>query len=169
MNTWRNNKGFTMVEIMVIVVVIAIIAALTLPSFGNVMDRLKLKTAGRDIVSALRFARSAAVSQKDQFGVYFNQNARNFLIFKDIANPASFTFDLGADSVIKIIQLPKNVNFGYTSIPGPAIIFKPNGSSYISGQVYLSSYGQYNGYLTVDVLGSTGRVKITSGDVYVAN
>lgn len=164
MNTWsNNNKGFTMIEMMVIVVVIGIIATLSLPGFGKIMDRLKLKTAGRDVVSAMRFARSAAVSQKDQFGVYFDQSARTFLVFKDIANQSSFTYDVGADSVIQIKKLPRNVNFGYTSIPGPAIIFKPNGSAYTSGQVYMSSYGQYEGYLTVDVLGSTGRVKIVSG------
>ncbi|MFH1337149.1 MAG: GspH/FimT family pseudopilin [Candidatus Zixiibacteriota bacterium] len=163
MNTWQNDKGFTMLEMMIIVVVIGIIATLSLPGFGKVMDRLKLKTAGRDVVSAMRFARSAAVSQKDQFGVYFDQSARTFLIFKDIANQSSFTYDVGADSVIQIKNLPRNVNFGYTSIPGPAIIFKPNGSAYTSGQVYMSSYGQYEGYLTVDVLGSTGRVKLILG------
>jgi len=169
MNTWRNNKGFTMLEMMIIAVVVGIIATLTIPSFGKVMDRLKLKTAGRDVVSSMRLARSTAVSQKDQFGVYFNHSSSTFLIFKDIVNPSSFTFDLGADSVIQIKNLPENIHFGYTNIPGPAIIFKPNGSSYTSGQVYLSSYGQYDGYLTVDVLGSTGRVKLILGEAYPDN
>jgi len=162
MNTWRNNKGFTILEMMIVAVVIGITATLTLPGFGKVMDRLKLKTAGRDVVSSMRLARSAAVSQKDQFGVYFDYSSGNYVIFKDIKNPSSFTYDLGSDSVVLIKNLPGNVHLGYASFPGSAIIFKPNGSAYTSGQVYLNSYGQYVGYVTVDVLGSTGRVKLIS-------
>jgi prepilin-type N-terminal cleavage/methylation domain-containing protein len=169
MNTRNNIKGFTMVEMMIVVVVITIIATLALQGFSKYSNRLTLKTAGRDVVSAMRFARSAAVSQKDQFGVYFNHSSSTFLVFKDIANPSSFTYDVGADSVIQIRNLPHDIYFGYTSMPGPAIIFKPNGSAYTSGQVYLSSLGQYNGYLIVDVLGSTGRVKLSLWDAYTDN
>jgi prepilin-type N-terminal cleavage/methylation domain-containing protein len=163
MNTWSNNKGFTMLEMMIVVVAIGIIAALMVPGFGKTMDRLKLKTAGRDVVSAIRLARSDAVSQKGQHGVYFDYNSGNYIIFRDVVNPSSFTYDLGQDSVVLIKELPKSVHLGYVSFPNSTIVFKTNGSASTSGQVYMSSYGQYEGYLTVDVLGSTGRVKLILG------
>jgi len=160
-----NQKGLTILELTIVAVVVGIISMLAIPQFGKVMERLKLKTAGRDVVSALRLARSSAVSQKDQFGVYFDLNASQYVLFHDLANPSSFTYDLGSDSVIVTKTLPQTVHLGYISFPSFAVIFKPNGSAANSGHVGLYSYGEgYGGYMTVDVLGSTGRVKLISVD-----
>jgi Tfp pilus assembly protein FimT len=163
MKTKNNTKGITILEMMIIAVVIGITSALAIPRFGQVMDKLKLKTTGRDIVSDLRLVRSNAVSQKFQFGVYFDVNSSQYILFKDVANLSSFTYDAGSDSVIMTKTLPGDVNFGYTSFPNCAVIFKPNGSASSSGETQLYSYGEYYNFLTVDVLGSTGRVKLLSG------
>jgi Tfp pilus assembly protein FimT len=155
-----NERGVTVLELTIIAVVVSVLSMLAIPQFQKVMERLKLKTAGRDVISALRLARSSAVSQKDQFGVYFDYNTGQYTIFQDLANPTSFTYDLGSDSVIITKELPKKVNFGYISFPSLAIVFKPNGAASNSGNVGLYSYGDYYSYLSVDVLASTGRVKL---------
>jgi len=161
----NNNKGITILEMMIIAVIIGIGSALAIPRFGQVMDKLKLKTTGRDIVSSLRLARSNAVSQRQQFGVYFDLNSREFVLFKDLANPESFTYDAGADSDMATKTLSGDVNFGSCSFPNFAVIFRPNGSASSSGSIGLwsSESEKYFGSLTVDVLGSTGRVKLISG------
>ncbi|MFN0057967.1 MAG: type II secretion system major pseudopilin GspG [Planctomycetota bacterium] len=41
----RRNRGFTLVEIMVVVVVLAVLAALVVPRFGNVTFDAKVSTA----------------------------------------------------------------------------------------------------------------------------
>jgi len=166
MNRRLNQKGLTVLELSIVAVAIGIISMLAIPQFGKVMERLKLKTAGRDVISALRLARSSAVSQKDQFGVYFDYNSNQYILFHDLANPSSFTYDVGSDSVIATKDLPGNVNLGYISFPNFAVVFKPNGSASNSGNVGIYCYGEYYGYLAVDVLGSTGRVKLISGDYY---
>ena len=158
-----NNRGITILEMMIIAVIIGITSTLAIPRFGQVMEKLKLKTTGRDIVSSLRLARSNAVSQRDQFGVYFDLNSRQYVLFKDLANPGSFTYDAGSDSDMVTKTLPARVNFGYDSFSNSVVIFRPNGSASSSGQVELNSYGDYYGYITVDVLGSTGRVKLIPG------
>ncbi|MCK4224838.1 MAG: GspH/FimT family pseudopilin [candidate division Zixibacteria bacterium] len=159
-----NQKGLTLLELAIVAVAVGIISMLAIPQFGKVMERLKLKTAGRDIVSSLRLARSSAVSQKDQFGVYFDYNSNQYVLFHDVANPSSFTYDLGSDSVIVTKDLPGNVNLGYISFPNLTVVFKPNGSASYSGNVGIYCYGEYSGYLAVDVLGSTGRVKLIPRD-----
>ena len=159
----HNNKGITLLEMIIVAVVIGITATLAIPRFGQVMEKLKLKTAGRDIVSSLRLARASAVSQRSQFGVYFDLNSRQYVLFKDLANPGSFTYDVGSDSDMVAKTLPGKVNFGYNGFPNSVVIFKSNGSASTSGQVELNSYGDHYGYITVDVLGSTGRVKLISG------
>jgi Tfp pilus assembly protein FimT len=168
MKTMNNNKGITLLEMIIIAVVIGITSTLAIPRFGQVMEKLKLKTAGRDIVSSLRLARASAVSQRSQFGVYFDLNSRQYILFKDIANPGFFTYDAGADSDMVTKTLPGNVNFGYASFPNLVAIFRPNGSASSSGAVFLYSREDYDSPLSVDVLASTGRVKLVSGyaDVY---
>lgn len=161
-----NQKGLTVLELTVVAVAIGVISTLAIPQFGKVMERLKLKTAGRDVISALRLARSSAVSQKDQFGVCFDYSSGQYFLFHDSANPSSYTYDVGFDSVVMTGSLPGNVNFGSVSFPGLAVVFKPDGSASNSGQVGIYSYGESYGSLAVDVLASTGRVKLLPGYHY---
>jgi Tfp pilus assembly protein FimT len=160
MKTKNNNKGMTILEMMIIAAIIGITSALAIPRFGQVMGKLKLKTAGRDIVSDLRLARSNAVSQKQQFGIYFNSNSNQYILFKDKNNPGDFTYDAGSDSDMVTGTLPHNVGFSSISFPNYVVIFKPDGSASNSGSVRLYSSA---GSFTVDVLSSTGRVKLISG------
>jgi Tfp pilus assembly protein FimT len=165
----HNNRGITVLELTIVTVVIAVIASLAIPQFDKVMDRLKLKTAGRDVLSSMRLARSAAVSQKDQFGVYFDYYQNEYVLFHDVANPSSFTYDYGSDSVILTNALPKKVHLAYDTFSNSVVIFRPNGSAASSGQVVLYSYSHGDEYLNlmgVDVLASTGRVKLLSDHYY---
>ena len=155
-----------MLEMMIIAVIIGITSTLAIPRFGQVMDKLRLKTAGRDILSSLRLARSNAVSQRSQFGVYFDLNSRQYVLFKDLANPGSFTYDAGSDSDMVTKTLPARVNFGYDSFSNSVVIFRPNGSASSSGLIELYSCEDYYGSFTVDVLSSTGRVKLIAGSYY---
>jgi Tfp pilus assembly protein FimT len=167
MKTKSNNKGITMLELMILTVMIGVISTLAIPKFGPVMEKLKLKTAGRDIVSSLRFARSNAVAQRQQFGVYFDLYSKQYVLFKDLANPGSFTYDVGSDSDMVIATLPGSVNFGSSSFSNSVVIFKPDGSASSSGAVDLYSYEEgFYGSFSVDVLSSTGRVKLLPGSYY---
>lgn len=159
----KNNKGITIMELLIVAVIIGITATLAIPRFGQVVRKLKLKNAGRDMTSSLRLARSNAVSQRSQFGVYFNLYDGEYVLFKDLANLGSFTYDAGSDSDAVTRTLPTKVNFGYTSFPNFAVVFKPDGSASSSGLVELYTCEDYHGSYTVDVLGSTGRVKLISG------
>lgn len=164
-----NHRGVTVLELTIGAVVIGIVASLAVPRFGQVMQKLKMKTAGRDVVSAMRLARSSAVSQKDQYGVYFDYETNQYLIFHDLANPASFTYDYGQDSVVARGEFSGDVSLGYVSFPAFCVVFRPNGSASNSGYLTIYSYNgeeQYLGYMTIDVLGSTGRVRLTTGDYY---
>ncbi len=160
-----NKKGFTLIEVVIVAVTIAVISAIAIPRFGKVMTKLKIKAAGRDIISQLRLARSYAVSQKKPFGVYFDTDNNQFVLFKDKVSLGSQTYDHG-DSVMKSFTLPGDINFSYTSFSNDVVIFRPNGSASSTGSVDLYSEKVYD-YFMIDVLASTGRANLyKSSDYY---
>jgi len=57
----KYSRGFTLVELMVTLAVLAILATLAIPSFQEVIRSSRLSTAANDLSSAMALARSEAV------------------------------------------------------------------------------------------------------------
>ena len=67
-----HRTGFTLIEILLVVVIIMIATAVAIPSFTRSFRGAKLRTAGRELVMASRYARSVAVLQQVQTSVLFD-------------------------------------------------------------------------------------------------
>lgn len=157
----KNQKGFSLIEMIIVVVIIGLMATLAVSQFDKFFRQQKLKSAGRELLSDLRLARSYAVARRGQYGIYFNQNARQYILFKDIVNPSNYTYDVG-DSAIKTISLPAIFSLSNCTFPNTAVVYLSTGSASSSGTVdlYISELAKY---MRADVLASTGRVKLTQG------
>lgn len=155
----RNQSGFTMIELMIVVVLITILAGLAIVDLSSHSGRLKLRSQAHDILSNLRLARSMAVANKTPHGVFFDADGRKFIVFQDRVNLANHTFDVG-DSLIYTQDLENTVDYDVCSFPNNTVVFKADGSASSSGSVGLLSLAT-DGSFTVDVLASTGRVRLT--------
>ncbi len=67
-----NNKGVTLVELIVVFVIIAIMATLIAPNIGGWLPNYRLRSATRDIVSTFRGAQMRAISENISYQVSFN-------------------------------------------------------------------------------------------------
>jgi type IV fimbrial biogenesis protein FimT len=56
-------RGFTLVELMMALAIVAVLATVALPAFGNLLGRTRQQTAMADLQASLNQARSAAVSR----------------------------------------------------------------------------------------------------------
>lgn len=67
----HNSKGFTLVELMVVIAVVAILAVVAMPSYRELLDNYRVRKAGEDVVSLVSNARSGAVKLHRQVNVSF--------------------------------------------------------------------------------------------------
>jgi general secretion pathway protein H len=59
---WIKTKGFSLLELLVVLVIISLTASLVLPSLAGGLSSVRLRTAAREFSATLRYARSLAVS-----------------------------------------------------------------------------------------------------------
>lgn len=65
----HTSKGFTLIELMVVIAVVAILAIVAMPSYRALMDNYRVRNAGEDVISLISNARSSAVKLHREVGV----------------------------------------------------------------------------------------------------
>lgn len=68
------GRGFTLVELMVVLAILAIMAAMVLPNFNQYIQQRRLNGAARQVMSDFMSARMAAVSQNRKVKIFFFSN-----------------------------------------------------------------------------------------------
>lgn len=71
-------SGFTMLELLVVIVLIGVLAAISPPIFSNGVSAAEHRALARSVAQTLRFARSEAVANRTDVGVEFNLQDRTF-------------------------------------------------------------------------------------------
>ena len=72
--TPHSRAGFTLIEIMIIVVIIGVLAGLTIPAFMGYFQRQKLIGVQRELMADIAYARSLAIARRTTFRIVFNAN-----------------------------------------------------------------------------------------------
>ncbi len=164
----KSQKGLTLIELMTTVVLIGIVAAMAVPRFEGGFERLNFRSANRDIVSTMKLARSKAISNKAQYGVYFDHANTSIVLYKDVINPDLFEFNDG-DEIVRADTLTRDMEYLNTNLDNSTIIFMPNGSArFVTGstngaEIYTMKYSELMiGTQVHNILAATGRIKSTA-------
>ena len=140
-----SQDGFTLIELVVVIVLLALVAAIAVPSAGRLID---LSTPSDDVerlAAALRQARMAAIVEGRPRHVFIDPARRQWRHGKDVG-----TFDSIASITTAVPPVGRREN-GMSSI-----VFLPNGSA-TGGRIALSD-GHLRRNVTIDWL--TGGVAI---------
>ena len=76
--TQIRNRGFTLLELMVVIVIIGIVLALSPPLFSTGVTSAEQRAVARSVAQTLRFARSEAIAKRTDVGVEFNLEDRTY-------------------------------------------------------------------------------------------
>lgn len=71
----HRNKGFTLIELMVVVGIVAITMGVGMPGFQSAIASNRLTASANDMVVALQLGRSEAIKQMKMVGVKFNNDS----------------------------------------------------------------------------------------------
>ncbi|MBN1832527.1 MAG: prepilin-type N-terminal cleavage/methylation domain-containing protein [Deltaproteobacteria bacterium] len=74
MNPRNRISGFTLIELMIVLVLLSVATALVVPRLAGSLDRMNAESTARRIASALRFARSRAVTEKIPYLAVFDMD-----------------------------------------------------------------------------------------------
>lgn len=89
----RNNKGFTLVELMVVIVIIGILAALAIPKFTAASDKAKWSEVP-SVMASYENAQLARLAETNTLGAMAD------LVFDAPANSKWFTYSPTADAAV---------------------------------------------------------------------
>ena len=143
----RRASGVTLLELMIVLMLMALIAAVTIPIFGSGVSTTELRSAARELAAGLRLARGQAIAQRSEATLQLDVAARSFSVPPD---PRVHALPTGIE--LKLFTAQRDLvsdNVG-------AIRFYPDGGSN-GGRVTLAA-GERKYDVDVDWL--TGRVAI---------
>jgi prepilin-type N-terminal cleavage/methylation domain-containing protein len=75
-----SHRGFSLIEIFVVICIIAIMAALSMPSMSNFIANRELKNATRDIVGEFFEFKERALSESRVFQIAFDVDSNSYTI-----------------------------------------------------------------------------------------
>ncbi len=107
------EKGFTLIELMVVVVIIALIAGFTVAEINSTSH--KLKSTAQTLRAKMQQARLLAVKENCNVFVDFDLDGggtidSSYTLWRDIDNDG--TYDTGFPELIETVTLPDNISFG---------------------------------------------------------
>ncbi len=76
----RKQKGFSLVELMVVVAIIAVMALASTPNIVTGLPKYRIKNAARDLASKMRKARSIAIKKHRDVHVVFDPDNNRYSI-----------------------------------------------------------------------------------------
>lgn len=142
-----SQRGFTLVEMLVVMVIMVLAYAMTAPMISAGVSGVELKAAARQLAAGLRKARSEAVAQKNEVVLNLDVEGRQFNF-----GSGKHAYRLPEKIEISLFTAQSELTGEKTG----AIRFYPDGSS-TGGRITLSR--DERKYL-VDVDWMTGQVKI---------
>jgi len=152
----KNNSGFTLMELMIVIAIIGIVTAIAVPNMISWRSNHQLNGSAREVLSVINGARLAAIKNNATVTVTFNDGAKT--VETSVTNrltgvtppPKTTNLKLGINSVSAFTD---GNTFGFNSRGFPIAI----GGGFAAGRVTLTNT---KGDSLEVIMASTGNTRI---------
>ncbi|WP_136808421.1 GspH/FimT family pseudopilin [Desulfosediminicola flagellatus] len=139
---FNNSHGFTLIELSIAMVLIAILSAIAIPSFSSWLPNLRFQDSTQNLQYDLQLAKMTAIKRNANVVMLINKvsctdlpdsvpNAGGgYTLFIDDGNGTGTANDdllSTGETILKTVIMPKNVALCDTDLTGDLIAFLPTG------------------------------------------
>ncbi|PID33763.1 MAG: hypothetical protein CR955_00910 [Thiotrichales bacterium] len=115
----KKNSGFTLIEMIVTITIVAIFASIAVPSFSNLIKKNRITTSTNEFISSLVLARSEALKRSrdvtvcasdDQTSCSGTEFSKGWIVYADCNGDGSLTaasVDCNGDGVLEETEIVK--------------------------------------------------------------
>jgi len=163
------QKGFTLIEIMIVVAVLAIIATIAVPGMGNLLQSNKLRGATGQFFADIQFARSESIKQNSNISISVTSNGSTTWCYGlsnnsgcdcTITSPAAAGACAITQSGTKVLKVGQSSEFTGILLTSPTgtsqtvATFDPvRGIATASGSIILQSANNSETHVDISALG----------------
>jgi prepilin-type N-terminal cleavage/methylation domain-containing protein len=156
----KNSAGFTLVEVMIVLLLLGIVLAATIPSMNSTVDGMKLDGAAREVVSAIHYVQSLAIKEGVVHGVTYFEAQDMFKcnrvtagnIIRNPLDKKLYVVDFTGEGPLQGVDL---VSADFGGMPG--FVFDSLGEPSEGGSVVLEYGGMQK---TITVSAPIGKVTV---------
>ncbi len=154
-----NTSGFSLIELVMVVLIMSLALAVTYPLLSRGSTSLRLRASGRDLLNLMRYAREKAITEQSGMMVLADRSTGKILLSDEMGGGAH------------ALMLPKDVRIqqlllaGQEVTQGPLLIhFLPNGSSDNAAILLVADNGAILKVFTDPITGGA-RIQLGTGEV----
>jgi len=158
--------GFTLLELMVVLSVMAIITAAIVPVYSNSVGGIQARNARNDLVSILLFCQELAVRESREYRVCIDPRENSFWVMRLVdVDKNEKIFEDVAESWGEMQYLPEYMSFGRVSarrdrsVGGYHIACYPNGATDRVSVELRDDRDRRSSY-TITTLGGLGKIEV---------
>lgn len=82
MSTTGNKRGFTLLELLVAMVIMTVLCGVAMAAIGPALEQARLRAGACTIISALRYARSEAITRRTDTVVQFDREQQRIAVLR---------------------------------------------------------------------------------------
>mgnify|MGYP001053023738 CR=1 FL=1 len=92
------KNGFTLIELIVVIAIMGIAAAIAIPGFSRWLPDSRLKSATRDVYSNMQSAKLGAIKENGQWALVFNAAGSSYQV---VSGGADGDYSTPGDNIVK--------------------------------------------------------------------